>query len=204
MRTGALILNGLAHLVSIVFHPLFVPFPAVWLVLQAYPVTGSTGFLFLLVFVFSALLPMGAVGLLKLSGRVTSLTLNRREERRWPLFAAALGSLFQALILFFLKFPPILAGLALSTACIISLAMLITRFWKISIHMAGWGGFAAVFAAMAGPLGIGAGCAVSGGVLIAALVGWARVYLHAHNPAQVVAGFAMGAVLMGLGLSFFL
>lgn len=200
----ALLSTRIAHLLSIVFHPLFLSLPAVWMVLHGHPVSGSRLYLFTVVFVFSALLPMVAVALLKAFGRVSSVTLHRREERRWPLFVAVGGSLLQALVIYHFDFPLVFVILSLATACITASAMLITNYWKISIHLTGWGGFAVVFIMMAPISGLRAGYAIAMSFFIAMLVGWARVNLKAHNPAQVIAGFALGFIIMGLGLMMFI
>lgn len=63
---------------------------------------------------------------------------------------------------------------------------LIDRYWKISIHSVGVGGGLFILVA-AGDLWV-----LSPALL---MVGWARLRLKAHTPAQVVGGMALGSVL---------
>lgn len=66
----------------------------------------------------------------------------------------------------------------------------ITTAWKISVHTAVSAGALVMLALAYGPWVLAAAPLV-------ALVGWSRVVLRDHTPAQVLAGAALGAVLAG-------
>lgn len=66
----------------------------------------------------------------------------------------------------------------------------ITTAWKISVHTAVSAGALVMLALAYGPWVLTAAPLV-------ALVGWSRVVLRDHTPAQVLAGAALGAVLAG-------
>jgi membrane-associated phospholipid phosphatase len=74
---------------------------------------------------------------------------------------------------------------------LILLAMLVTAFWKISIHVAVVAG--AVFILV---LALGRPLAVLAPLV--ALTAWARVALGDHTPAQILAGGALGAIVAGV------
>lgn len=86
--------------------------------------------------------------------------------------------------------------LALVVAMVVGLtvSLLITLAWKISIHVAVAAGSVTILVVVFGP-----------GMLVAlpvvALVGWARIELRDHTPAQVVAGAVVGALIAGLVFS---
>jgi len=69
-------------------------------------------------------------------------------------------------------------------------SMLVTLFWKISVHCAVIAGALVVLVVVFGPLLLAFG-------LVVALVAWARVEIGDHTPAQVVAGVALGAAVAG-------
>lgn len=69
--------------------------------------------------------------------------------------------------------------------------MAITVVWKISVHAAVSAGSVLILALVYGPWLF----AASGLVV---LVGWSRIALRDHTPAQVAAGTALGAMVAGL------
>ena len=73
------------------------------------------------------------------------------------------------------------------------LVWLVNRHWKISIHAAGVGGTACI-------LLISIGEQVAPFFVVLPIIAWARLYLRAHTPAQVVAGAVLG---VGVSLALF-
>jgi hypothetical protein len=71
--------------------------------------------------------------------------------------------------------------------------MVITHWWKISLHAAGSAGAGVVLTIVyAAPAWLVAVFAASVG-----LVSWSRVRLDDHTPAQVLVGVATGGALIG-------
>lgn len=85
------------------------------------------------------------------------------------------------------------AMVALITAMVSTLAILmaITFAWKISVHAAVASGSIAILALDYGPWLLAA-------YSLVALIGWSRVALRDHTPAQVVAGAVLGSVVAGV------
>lgn len=76
------------------------------------------------------------------------------------------------------------------------LALLITPFWKISLHSLGMGALISFVVIL------GVSCmqdftiAACISVALTGLVCWARLYLEAHTPMQLLVGFVVGAATM--------
>lgn len=83
-----------------------------------------------------------------------------------------------------------------ATIITIYASLIITFYWKISIHMVGIGGLAGGLLAFAFMLGLDIHLLMSLIFAVAGLIGVARLYLKAHNPAQVYAGFMLGFVMV--------
>jgi membrane-associated phospholipid phosphatase len=83
--------------------------------------------------------------------------------------------------------------LALVVACIAGLAsaLLVTAFWKISIHIAAVADAVVI-------LVIVLGLPLTALASLVALTAWARVTLRDHTPAQIIAGGALGAIVAGV------
>jgi membrane-associated phospholipid phosphatase len=110
-----------------------------------------------------------------------------RRELRWLPLVFAIASVTVGFVL-------LTAGHAPGNLTILILAMLpglgsvliISHWWKISIHAAVASGATVVLATVFGLAGVTLGAVV----LLAA--GWARVALGAHTPTQVLAGSLLG------------
>jgi hypothetical protein len=102
-------------------------------------------------------------------------------KKRGPLFIFAVGSYAAGLlILLYLKAPFIVSALMLSYAVNTSIAGMINRFEKVSIHVWGLSGPAvALFYSYGYP-------AFAALIALAALVGISRIRLKAHTPLQVI------------------
>ena len=80
---------------------------------------------------------------------------------------------------------------------VILVATIITFFWRISLHTIGMGGLLGFFTEMMITQAFDKSIMIPVfmlTVIIAGLVGSARLYLEAHTPAQIYAGYAVGFV----------
>jgi len=194
------ILHILAKTMSVVFYPLFVPTYGIALFCYAYATQvqpmnvvwiavtiGGT-------FVLTCLLPITAIGILIKKGEVKDLYINDPRERTVPYLYAAMGFVFWSyLLLKILHAPLALSCVAVGATAAIGIVTLINRRWKISAHLAGLGGLiGGIFSYC---LSIGAiptwGTLFLWLALSLALM-VARLYLDAHTPAQVCAGWLLG------------
>ena len=80
--------------------------------------------------------------------------------------------------------------MALEAAMAVGLrsSLLVTLAWKISIHVAVVAGAVVIVALVFGPVALSL-------VPLVLLVGWARVALQDHTPAQALAGAVLGALV---------
>lgn len=79
---------------------------------------------------------------------------------------------------------------AMALGLVVSLA--ITLFWKVSVHAATAAGAAVVLLLVFGP-------ALWPALVLPPLVGWSRVEVGDHTPAQVVVGIGVGALVAAAG-----
>jgi hypothetical protein len=119
-------------------------------------------------------------------GDLTDRRVSVREQRLIPLLFAlgcVAGSL--ALLLLLQASPDLVATVAAVTVAMAT-ATLVTRHWKISMHLVGMSGALTVLVLMFGRLYLS---------LMPLLVigAWARWKVGAHTPMQTAAGVALGA-----------
>ena len=187
----------LTKFISILLHPMFMPILALHLTLLVLPslaFTLSQNLLLIYgILIFSTMvLPLISIFWLMQKGKVSSLEMSNHKERSLPLFKTVIWMSFGYYLLQNLLFyTPILKAELLGAILIILLAAIISKFWKISLHLLGIGGVVGVFIALQ---------IIHGDllyllllfILLSGLLGVARIKQKAHNYAQVYAGFLVG------------
>jgi hypothetical protein len=114
-----------------------------------------------------------------------------KGERRPVFFVPALAAYSSAALVFLLFRCRIFYLLSVSYLLISLMILVITVFWKVSIHMAGLTGPVTALA-----LALGSNYVLL--YLLALPLGWARTELEAHTVPQVVLGAAVGAGITAL------
>lgn len=187
----------LTQLISILLHPMFMPILALHLTLLVLPslaFTLSQNLLLIYgILVFSTMvLPLISIFWLMQKGKVSSLEMSNHKERSLPLFKTVIWMSFGYYLLQNLLFyTPILKAELLGAILIILLAAIISKFWKISLHLLGIGGVVGVFIALQIMHGDFLYLLILF-ILLSGLLGVARIKQKAHNYAQVYAGFLVG------------
>lgn len=212
----------MARFLSLVAHPLLVLTWVLLLLVATDPFAFGANdltdprirVLVLTVFITTFLLPAVGVAIMRPLGLIKSLQMHDKQERTGPYILTGVFYLwvFKSLLTD-VQMPPLFVGFALGTTIGLFLAFFANIFTKISAHAVGMGGLVAMVAllcfrwpvmGLSLPLG-GQVVQVSGvvvlvlAVMLAGAVGMARLYLRAHEPADVYRGYAVGIVAVWLG-----
>ena len=138
--------------------------------------------------VFASVLPYALILRGVRHGRLSDRNISLREQRiRFGVVAIASILIGLALLAAFdapAEMVALLASIAVGVAC----GWVITLWWKISVH-------AAIAAGAATVLTLVFGTALLAAWALVALIGWSRVQVGDHTPAQVLAGVALGVVV---------
>ena len=196
-----------AKLLSYLLHPLFMPFYGLLLLFFSNRLNGFNYYaseesakanlqLFLYVFTFTLIIPLGFAYYLKRSGKIASLEMEKKEDRQIPFLITAIsyflgfiviqreiGSVINPFIIW------ILVGAELG----IIATLIISLFWKISIHMIGIGGIVGISILMM-KMNMQWDNYLYSSILIAGLLAYARLRLEAHTFMQVLVGFLIGVL----------
>jgi hypothetical protein len=149
----------------------------------------------LTVFAFTFLLPALNVLILYKLNYISSLKIENRTERTIPLLATSLCyfGLFYMLLDF--NIWPAIKLFVLGGGICILLAAIVNLWWQISAHMIGIGGVLGILFAMSYYLQMPILPSISLCIIIGGFIGFARLYLKAHTPAQVYSGFVFGFLI---------
>lgn len=152
--------------------------------------------------VFSSLLPLFTLVLMKVFGLTEKLELPRRRDRLLPIAVSAVYAVFG--FYFVSRIPnqnPFFYLLPLGSAVVLLVALAFTARFQISIHLMGVGALSATFVLASQFLSADFLYAVLTSVLVAGFTAFARITLNAHKPYQVYTGYLVGFATQYLGIS---
>jgi membrane-associated phospholipid phosphatase len=199
----------LARFLSVVFNPLLMPTLLFGTLLWLSPgVLGLDVFSPTLRLSVGLLILVGTFGVPALliyylyrSGLIASVHLDNRAERKLPflltgLVYAGLTFMFRFRMSLLSESSPEIAVMLGGITISVLLVGVVSLWWKISAHGAGMGGAVGALLAVMSRFGeptLFWPALVS--VVLAGLVGSARLQLNAHTPAQVLAGTTLGTAI---------
>ncbi len=199
----------LAKLISFIFHPLLITTYAFLLLFsqRAYfamiiPIPARWR-LVLIVFIITFVLPLSLMLLLKSTRKIKSLQMYERKERTVPYIIAGWFSFLLYVVLNNTQIAPIYKHFALGVGLLILFTLLVNLKWKISIHMVAVGGVLGTVLSLTMNLVIADPLYLICTILIAGLIGFARLSLKVHTQAQVYAGLFSGITLMMILVFYF-
>jgi len=196
-----------AKFISVVFHPLLLTtylvivlsyyFPAMLMIRKE-----NRMIIVGLVFVFTFVLPAVNLVMLRAFGNIQSLTLQSRKERILPfVFISLLYLLVTFLFYFKLPFSANFNKLMMIISALVVVSLLITFFYKISIHSIAMGGGIGILL----PLNqvteqMSLLWPTAFTILATGLVMSSRLMLDAHTPREVMYGGVVGFVVGFFGI----
>ena len=187
----------LSKLISIILHPIFMPILALYLSLRQVPsigfaITNYQNYIYLVLIFSTVILPLISIFFLIKSGKVSSLEMSNHKERSVPLFRTALWmGLGYYILENILVFSPIIKAELIGAISIILIASIISKYWKISLHLLGIGGLVGVLIALEIIYGNLQHLIIIF-ILLSGVLAMARIKEKAHNYPQVYVGFLGG------------
>ena len=177
-------LTWVARVVSFVCHPIWLP-----LVYAAWRTQGDPeqAKLMIVLGIFGVIFP-GLVTLLWIwfKSEVDVFVISR-PNRIVPLISGLIGMAFFAVANGGLLPERLFQGeLMAITILLLFIGIIVTLFWKISLHLLSWGAVD-VFIFQTGNWGL-----LAGVVALTLVVAWARLRVKSHDVAQVLVGWAAG------------
>jgi len=193
--------NYFAKTLSYLFHPLLMPLLGVIFIFYSGSyvsyLPGDVKRLILLVVAANTLgLPLIMMPLFVQFGAIKSFAMETNKERILPLTFTLIPYVLSVYFLIKLPIPFVIASFMLGASLAVASCLIISCWWKISIHLVGIGGMVGFLIAFSIRLFTDVLPFLLVAVLIAGLLASARLYLKAHNPLQVFLGFIVGFLIM--------
>ena len=147
-----------------------------------------------LVYLFTVFLPSILIHLYRRYQGWTTFQMGRKERRMVPYIIAIMCYFTCYYLMTVMRIPQFMANIVVAALAIQVVCALVNIWWKICIHMAGIGGMAGALLAISLVFQFNPLWWLSVIILIAGLVGTARMILRQHSLRQIVGGFMVGAV----------
>lgn len=197
MSTSFKISRFLAQTISVLLHPMLMPtygLLAIFIGNKSMLVLpyDAKRIILIIVAINTLALPMLIIPLFNRMGIIKSIQMYEHRERIIPLAFTLVPYIFS---FYFLKRLPILNEVSLfmlGASVTLAIALMVSIWWKISLHMMGIGGLVGLFFALSTRFYFDVTWYFIAAVVVAGLVAWARLVLSTHKPSQVYTGFILG------------
>lgn len=183
---------------SYIFHPVFLPTGGLVLIfsMNSY-IAHTTPFekqLFLTIWIFlnTALIPFLFTAVLRWRNLISSVQLHTREDRIVPFAFTLVFYLANYWMLRDIPMPAVIYSLFLGSSAAAGVALIITFFTKVSIHMIGMGGLTASIYGVAQLYHLPIIGLVMASIIASGLVASARYILESHSLKQIYLGWLIG------------
>jgi hypothetical protein len=189
-----------ARVLSVIFHPLFIPVYIAFFLIYSSPVfpafkASEKSMLLIRFAVLYTVFPLVTVLLSRALGFVESIYLRTQKDRIIPYVACGVYYFWMWYVLRNQQqVPRLLVMLALAVFLASSLGLILNSFIKISMHAMALGVMVAFLLVLAFRTDINFGFYIALALLITGLVSTARLINSDHHPAEVYLGLFVGVL----------
>ena len=187
-----------ARITSIVFTPFSIPFLAFLVLflfsyLRIMPILYK-GIVLGIVYCFTILTPTITIFLFRKINGFARQELSERKKRYVPILLTIISYVFCLLMMRKLNIPWYMTGIIFVSLVISIICILVNLKWKLSEHMAGMGGIIGGLVSFSALFSYNPVVWLCLFILIAGLLGSARIVLGHHTLGEVLSGFVVGLV----------
>jgi hypothetical protein len=207
-KKNAMPLYILAKVISVIFHPLFMPLYGMIIIFTAPTLFSYIPFNVkkILLFVIATnniLVPLSLMPFFRYRNIIRSWNIETRKERIIPLLSVSFFYSVTSYIIFRLQIPLFIKSFIFATALLAIAVSIINFWWKISLHSVGAGALAGLVIALSVNMMIPLTWFLIPVLIIAGLILSSRLRLETHNPPEVYIGFITGFIMITLLMVLF-
>lgn len=187
-----------ARIVSAVFTPFSIPFVA-FLILFLFSYLNIMPLAYKLivlgvVYCFTILMPTLTIFLFRKINGFEAKDLTDRKKRYVPYLLSIISYVFCMLMMRKLNIPWYMSGIILTALLMMLISIILNLKWKLSEHMLGMGGIVGGVVSFSALFGYNPVWWLSLFILIAGVLGTARIILQHHTLSEVLTGFVVGFI----------
>ncbi|RYE24230.1 MAG: hypothetical protein EOP51_08075 [Sphingobacteriales bacterium] len=192
----------LAHVISFLFHPVFMPTIMAYAMYRFVPAyfAGTSpqeySFRFLLpIFIITAFFPIISVLIMKGLDFIKSVHLYDPKDRIIPLITSMVFYFWMYWVFKNINAPFLLQVLALGSFWGVILLFMVNIFFKVSMHTSGAGGMLGMLIVLMMLSPVSLTLPLFLGLIVAGIIGTARLLLGAHQPSEIWLGYILGIIV---------
>ena len=187
-----------ARIISMIFTPFYLPLVSlvalfIFSYMSRLPLFYQLKVV-ILVYLFTVFLPSILIHLYRRYQGWTTFQMGRKERRMVPYIIAIMCYFTCYYLMTVMRIPQFMANIVVTALAIQVVCAIVNIWWKICIHMAGIGGMAGALLAISLVFQFNPLWWLSVIILVAGLIGTARMILRQHSLRQIVGGFVVGAI----------
>ena len=186
---------------SYIFHPVFMPLIGLFIILNSgiYSETipaNYSRFLLLIVFICDVLLPLSIIPALIYLKHLDNIYIDEKKQRLIPLFFTTICFYIGYYVIDKFTHSILINYFLLSATVVVLGILLISLFWKISIHMAGIGGLTGLIIILSKSYHIDMVILLCAAILITGTIASSRLALGTHTIFETFAGYIFGLAVI--------
>ena len=187
-----------ARVISAIFTPFSIPFLAFLILflfsyLRIMPIQYKLIVLGV-VYCFTILMPTLTIFLFRKINGFSPEDLGERKRRFMPFLLTITSYVFCLVMMHRLNIPWYMTGIILAALIMMVICIVVNRKWKLSEHMAGVGAIVGGLVSFSALFGYNPVWWLCLFILIAGVLGTARIILQHHTLGEVLVGFAVGLI----------
>jgi uncharacterized membrane protein len=191
----------IANILSYLAHPLLIPMLGLLVISNSGTYAADldqrfTQFIYLSVFILTLMVPAGLIPLFIYSGLTKNIHFSEKRERLIPLYITFIFYLAAYLLIKKLPISQVYQKFLFAACLSILLVLMISYFWRISLHLVGWGGLIGLVFSLSILFDKDLMLFLILSILLTGSIGFARLRLDAHTPLQIYSGFLVGFLTM--------
>lgn len=200
----------IANILSFLFHPVFMPVIGLLILFNSGIYLSELtrqyqNMILMITALCTILLPLSMIPALIYLRHVQNFSLDERRERLIPLFFTTVCFyVAHHLLQKFLNGVSIFSVFLLASSFVVLILLIVSLYWKISIHSAGIGGILALIAVLSMGFSIDMTFFLGSAVLVAGLLFSARLALESHTVIQLTTGFLSGFAVVFVFLTYYI
>lgn len=194
--------NGLSWVLHPFVLPLYVMVVMLTLTIFAGYPNNVKFYLLWVVALYTVIIPVLGLAVLRSLGRISDYKVDNRRERMLPLLVGVICYVLCAITIAKIPSVDFLRKFMIAAACCEAMCLVVSFYWKISLHLTAMGAVVALLVVM-NVVGVGNMLVpLMIAILCAGALASARLYLGCHNGTQVLAGFCGGFAVATLAVLF--
>jgi membrane-associated phospholipid phosphatase len=191
----------LATFLTYLLHPLLAPIAGIFILTRSGTYVADLNnevinLIYLIIITLTLVLPVCLIPFYLYFKLIRRIEIPENNERLIPMIITLVAYLGAWFLIQRLPVSRLYNRFVLAACISLLIVLLVSYYWKISLHMTGLGGLIGLVLVLSRKLGVDMMMVLVLLIVLSGLAGFARLRLNAHSGSQVLAGFLIGLTVV--------